>query len=266
MSFYKNEFPHMKVLKEEEILFVFFNRPEASNAITYEMIDSFSKIMEFADLDNDISVIVLTGEGKHFCAGGDIKDMQQRRGMFEGDSNELRIRYKNGIQRIPKVMESLSKPVVAMINGSAIGAGLDIACMCDIRVCTEESKFAESFAKLSLVPGDGGTYFLQRIVGFAKAMEMSLTARTYNSSEAFKMNLVNEVSAPTKLKEITLNYAKQISSNPKSVIPMVKKAIQHAYKNDLASSLELLSAFQGIAQRNDDHFAALDKFNQRIKK
>jgi len=266
MSFYNNEFHHMKVTRESEILFVSFNKPESSNAISIEMIDSFEKIMGFADRDGDISVIILTGEGRNFCAGGNILDMKEQRGMFKGDSNELRIRYKSGIQRIPTIMEYISKPVIAMINGAAIGAGLDIACMCDIRVCDENSIFAESFAKLGLVPGDGGSYFLQRIVGYAKAMEMSLTAKTYDSKEAYKMGLVSEISERSDLKELALKYANLISSNSNLVIPMVKKSIQHAYRNDLSSTLDILSAYQGIAQRTDQHFEALDKFDQKNKK
>jgi 2-(1,2-epoxy-1,2-dihydrophenyl)acetyl-CoA isomerase len=266
MNFYQNEFTHLKANLKENILTVTLDRADSSNAITYPMIDSIETVMSYADADDNVDVIILTGTGKNFCAGGDIKDMKEKKGMFKGEPNELRIRYKDGIQRIPKIMDSISKPVIAMINGAAMGAGLDLACMCDIRVCERNSKFGETFAKLGLVPGDGGSYFLQRIVGFSKAMEMSLTAGIYNSEQGYEMKLVNKVVESGELQSTALEFAKQISSNSSSVIPMIKKSIQHAYRNDLASSLELLAAFQGIAQRTDEHFEALDRFNQRSNK
>ncbi len=253
---YKN-LSQINIEKKDHSLWITLNRPDASNAFTSKMIEELVSTLYQADEDNEIRVIVVTGAGKHFCAGGDVKDMQDKKGMFAGEPNELRERYKRGIQRIPRCMNSLSTPVVAMVNGAAIGAGLDFACMCDIRIASEKSKFGETFTKLGLVPGDGGTYFLQRIVGFAKAMELTLTCSVLDASEAKNIGLVNYVVGADELIDRTTDVVNKISSNAPIATQMAKRAIVHAYKNDLDSNLDLLCAYQGITQRTSDHFEAV---------
>lgn len=252
-------FNTLKVEVIDKVLWLYLNRPEASNAFTVEMIDELVTTLQNADIDPNIRCIVLSGEGRHFCAGGDVKNMLAKKEMFAGEPNELRERYKRGIQKIPKAFNELSTPVVAMINGAAIGAGLDITCMCDIRICSENAKFGETFTKIGLIPGDGGTYFLQRIVGFAKAMEMTLTADIYTSEQALNMGLVSKVVPLEKLKEETKIIVNKITSNAPIAVQLAKRALTHAYRSDLSSNLEMLSAFQGISQRTSDHFEALSK-------
>lgn len=253
----------LKLKHVDQTLWLTLNRPDSSNAFTVEMIEELVSTLYKADQDNSVGVIVVTGAGKHFCAGGDVKDMQNKMGMFAGDPNELRERYKRGIQQIPLCMNSLSTPVIAMINGAAIGAGLDLACMCDIRISSENAKFGETFGKLGLVPGDGGTYFLQRIVGFAKAMELTLTCDIIGADEAKNIGLVNYVVGADKLVSTTQSLLDKVNSNAPIAIQMAKRAITHAYNNDLASNLDLLSAYQGITQRTSDHFHSVDNvFNK----
>lgn len=242
---------------KEYTLWITLNRPENSNAFSDEMIDGLVNCLERADFDNKVRTIVLTGAGKHFCAGGDVKAMQTKTGMFAGEPNELRERYKKGIQKIPLAIEKLSTPIIAMINGAAIGAGLDLACMCDIRVCSEHAKFGETFAKLGLVPGDGGTYFLQRVIGFAKAMELSLTGDIIGSDEAQSLGLVSKVIAADLLKEHVEKLCLKINSNAPIAIQMLKRSMIHSYRSDLSSMLDLLNAYQGITQRTMDHDRAV---------
>jgi enoyl-CoA hydratase/carnithine racemase len=265
MSYQNLSEVNVEIKKEvsDHILWVTLNRPESSNAFTLTMIDELLTTLEKADVDSNIRCIVLTGEGKHFCAGGDIKNMLAKKEMFEGDANELREKYKRGIQRIPKVMDELTTPVVAMINGAAIGAGLDIACMSDIRIASDRAKFGETFTRIGLIPGDGGTYFLQRAVGFAKAMELTLTAEIINADEAKRIGLVSLISPLENLKEQTILIAKKILMNAPIATQMAKRGIKHAYRSDLSSNLELLSAFQGISQRTSDHFEALEKAQEK---
>ncbi len=142
------------VKKDGPLLWVTLNRPQHSNAFSDEMITELCRLLREADFDVDVRVIILTGAGKTFCAGGDVKAMEERTGMFSGGNEELRRRYMKGIQQIPLTIEALQTPLVAMVNGAAIGAGCDLACMCDIRVGCEQSRFGETFAKLALVPGD----------------------------------------------------------------------------------------------------------------
>lgn len=256
---YDQKLRYIEVEKTHHALWLYLNRPQSSNAFTVEMIDELVEMLNFADHDNEIRCIVLSGRGKHFCAGGDIKNMLDQNEMFAGDPNELRERYKRGIQKIPLAFSQLSTPVIAMVNGAAIGAGLDIACMCDIRVASEFAKFGETFTKLGLIPGDGGTYFLQKIVGLAKAMEMTLTADIYSAQDGKEMGLFSEVVPVEKLKDTVEKYVDKICTNAPIAIQMAKRAIIHAQNSDLQSNLDLLAAYQAITQRTSDHFKALNK-------
>lgn len=260
---YQQSFKNIEIEKKDHALWIFLNRPEASNAFTVEMIDELVGILGLADQDNEIRCMVLSGRGKHFCAGGDVKNMQGKKEMFAGEANELRERYKRGIQKIPMAFSQLSTPVIAMINGAAIGAGLDIACMCDLRVASEFAKFGETFTKLGLIPGDGGSYFLQRIVGFAKAMEMTLTADVYSAQDGKNMGLFTNVVSSDQLEKTVQIYVDKICANAPIAIQMAKRAITHAYRSDLNSNLDLLAAYQGITQRTSDHFDALSAISEK---
>lgn len=242
--------------KEDHVLLIELNRPEASNAFDEKMIAEFVDCLQEMDEDNSVRCAVVTGKGKSFCAGGDVKKMQGKEGMFSGGPNELRERYKRGIQKIPLAFEKLSTPVIALVNGPAIGAGLDMACMCDIRIAHPRAKFGETFAKLGLVPGDGGTYFLQRIVGFGKAMEMTLTAGIYSAHEAKEMGLVNYVGEDCEQRALAM--AQAIAANAPIATQMAKRSIEAAYRSDLKTVLDLMAAYQGIAQRTQDHFSGLE--------
>lgn len=264
MSFYVQNFPHLRVVvKNQNQLWLSLNNPEQSNAISLEMVDSLTRVLMQADFDPAIRVIVLSGEGKNFCAGGDIKAMKEKSGMFAGESNELRMRYMHGIQRIPIVMESLSKPVIGLINGAAVGAGCDLAMMCDLRLGSEKTKFAETFTKLGLVPGDGGTFFLIRAVGYAKAMQMFMAGDFWEGEKARDFGLLHECVPHDQLETKAAALAEKIAANAPVAIQMTKKAMKFSYLQDLHSSLELLASFQGIAQRTEDHFEALQAFAEK---
>jgi len=257
MDFYSQSFPQLLVQKKNHQLWVTLNNPDQSNAITEDMIGSLCRVLKQADSDSQIRVIVLTGAGKNFCAGGDIKAMAEKTGMFQGESNELRQRYQNGIQQIPRTIEELSTPLIAMVNGAAIGAGCDLAMMCDLRVGTATTKFGETFTKIGLIPGDGGTFFLQRVVGYAKAMEMTLTGGLYEGGRARDFGLLNLLVEEAQLAAETERLAQKIASNAPIAQTMAKKAMKISYLHDLQTSLDLLAAYQGITQRTQDHFEAL---------
>lgn len=263
--FYDQIFQHLLIRLQDSILTVTLNNPEQLNAISLEMIDSLTSVLRQADFDPKVRVIILTGQGSAFCAGGDIKAMAEKSGMFAGESNELRVRYMKGIQQIPKFMEDLSTPVIAAVNGAAIGAGCDLALMCDIRLGTPQTRFGETFVKLGLVPGDGGSFFLQRIVGYAKAMELSLTAEILNSDESLKWGLVSKIVPEEKLMEECLGLAKKIASYPPVAVQMTKRTVKSAYGRDLQAALDLAAAYQGITQRTQDHFLALEAMKTKTQ-
>lgn len=265
MSFYLKSFEDLLVEKKNHVLWITLNRPEASNAYSSGMVKAFVEVLKHADVDNQIRAIIVTGAGKNFCAGGDIKAMKGKTGMFSGESNELREAYQAGIQQIPLTISQLKTPIIAMVNGAAVGAGCDLAAMCDLRVASKEATFAETFARVGLVPGDGGAFFLTRLIGFGKAMEMFLTCKTFSAEEALNMGLVNQVVLQTELKSKTEELADQLASLPPIALQMTKKAVVHAYQNDLNSHLELMAAYQGITQRSSDHFKALDGMMEKKK-
>lgn len=265
MSYYLKHFDDLLVEQRTQSLWITLNRPEASNAYSTSMVNALVEVIKHADIDNSIRVIVITGAGKNFCAGGDVKAMRGKTGMFAGESNELREAYQAGIQQIPLTISQIKTPIIAMVNGAAVGAGCDLAAMCDLRIASESALFAETFAKVGLVPGDGGAFFLTRLVGYAKAMEMFLTCRNYSATEALKMGLVNEVVLPDQLMKRTSEVVEEIINLPPIAVQMTKKAIIHAHQNDLISHLELMAAYQGITQRSSDHFKALDGMIEKKK-
>lgn len=243
---------------KKHVCVITLNDEGKRNAISLEMVDDLVSCFEFYDKQPEVRVFVLTGSGKAFSAGGNVKDMKDQVGMFEGPAHQLRHTYENGIQRIPRCIEQLQKPLIGMINGAAIGAGCDLSFMCDMRVLCEYSKFGETFSKLGLVPGVGGTYFLSRAIGYAKAMEMFLTGDIYSGKEAFDMGLGNYYVESEKLMEFTLNLANKIASNAPEAIQMTKRVLKSSHMIDLSTQLDMLGAYQSIAQRMHDHFEGVD--------
>jgi 2-(1,2-epoxy-1,2-dihydrophenyl)acetyl-CoA isomerase len=253
----------LKLAVDDASLWITLSNSEKRNALTPTMIDSLVDTLIKADRDSSIRAIVITGEGKGFSAGGDLKAMIEDTGMFKGSVEELRQRYMHGIQMIPRTIESLQTPVIAMVNGAAIGAGCDLAMMCDLRIGCEASAFGETFSKLALVPGDGGAYFLIRAVGYAKAMEMILTGDIYRGEQAHHFGLLNFYVEAETLKESTKGLVKRITSNSPVAMGMSKKALRHGYREGLDSHLDLLAAFQGITQRSEDHKEGVKAFLEK---
>ncbi len=242
------------------------NSPETHNALTTE-----SQINEIVDLcaevkaDKSIRAMVLTGTGKAFCAGGNIKDMQKRQGIFAGSPYELRDVYRNGIQKIPLCLYELDIPVIAAVNGHAIGAGLDLACMCDIRIASNNAKFAESFVKLGIVPGDGGAWLLPRIIGIPKASLMAFTGETIGAEQALSWGLVEQVCASDELDAEALGLAQRIAENPGHALRLCKRLLREGQHMRLDSLLELSAAYQSLAHHTQDHQEAVDSFVEKRK-
>ena len=247
------ELVDLRYEKSEHIAVVTLDRPEARNAYSEGMIDSLTHVFDVAEEDDDVRCVIVTGAGGAFSAGGDLNLMKDHSGMFEGDQVRLRSRYVRGIQRIPRRMARFEKPVIAAINGPAVGAGLDLACMCDIRIAANGARFGSSFVKLGLVPGDGGAYFLSRIVGFPRALEMVLTGRLIDTIEAERIGLVNEVVEPVELIQAAFRRAEKIAANAPLAVRLAKSAIYHSWDLTLDGALNLAATYQGIVQNTPDH-------------
>ena len=254
----------LQVERDGGIVFVRMNSPETRNALSEP-----SQMQEFVDLcrdlrgDRSVRVVVMTGNGKAFCAGGNIKDMQNREGIFAGSPYDLRDTYRNGIQQIPLALYELDVPIIAAVNGPAIGAGLDLACMCDIRIASNKALFAESFVKLGIVPGDGGAWLLPRIIGIPKASLMAFTGDTIDAAKALEWGLVEQVCDAEALESEALALANRIARNPGHALRLCKRLLREGQHMRLDSLLELSAAYQSLAHHTEDHSEAVNAFVEK---
>ena len=239
--------------KEGHIAIVTLDREEARNAYSDEMIASFVEAFDNAENDDDVRCVIITGAGTAFSAGGDLKAMKDHSGMFEGDAVHLRSRYMQGIHKIPRRLNRFEKPVIAAINGPAIGAGLDLACMCDIRIAVNGARFGSTFVKIGLIPGDGGAYLLARIVGFPRALEMVMSGRVVDTMEAERIGLVTRVVEGDELMPAAMKMANKISSNAPLAVRLAKSAVYQSWDLSLDAALNLAATYQGIVQNTKDH-------------
>jgi enoyl-CoA hydratase/carnithine racemase len=250
--------------QKDGVAVITMNRPEQRNALTdYSQFEEFVALCERMRGDLSVRAVILTGNGPAFCAGGNIKAMRDRTGIFAGSPAQLRENFRNSIQRIPLALYNLEIPTIAAVNGPAIGAGCDLACMCDIRIASENATFAESFVKLGIVPGDGGAWLLQRVVGLSKACEMTFTGDTIGAQEALACGLVSRVVSAEKLLQEAHAVAARIASNPSFVLRMSKKLIRESQHARLETALEMSAALLSIAQRSEEHVTALDNLSSR---
>jgi enoyl-CoA hydratase/carnithine racemase len=256
-----------KLEKRDGIAVATLNSPDTRNALSsereYAAIEAACREMS---RDKSIRAAIFTGAGKAFCAGGNIKDMHERAERRSIPAVEERYAYKEGIHRIPLSLHHLEVPVIAAVNGPAIGAGLDLACMCDIRIASDTAIFAESFVKIGIIPGDGGAWLLQRVVGISKAAEMTFTGDPISAQEALACGLVSKVVPADALLEEALTLARRIAANPGHQLRMAKRLMREAQTNRLETILEMSAAFQALAHSTDEHRALIAEAVARISK
>lgn len=240
------------------------NRPDTRNALSgEEMFAAFENLFAQLNANMQIRAAVLTGAGTAFCSGGNVAEMRDRSGMFAGSPEQIAANYRAGIQRIPRAFQMLQVPIIAAVNGPAIGAGNDLACMCDIRIASSTARFAESFVKVGIVPGDGGCWLLPRVVGASRAAELALTGDAINAEEALRIGLVSRVVAPDALLDAALELAQRIAANPPQVLRWTKQLLQQARTGTLDESLDLAGVFQGQAHHTVDHAEAVTAFFEK---
>ena len=228
-------------------------------AVTQEMIRLWTEALEDVRDNDDVYALLLSGNGKAFCAGGDVKAMAAGDGFFESheDISSTALARKNslwkGIQRIPLLLEEIDKPVVAKIHGAAVGAGLDMALMCDVRIAGESASMSESYFNAGIVPGDGGAYFLPRLVGRDKALDLFWTARTLKGKEAADMGLVTHCVPDAELDAFVEQYMEKLLAAPQQAMRLTKRAVVQGEQSSLRASLDLISSFMGIVTELDDY-------------
>lgn len=244
---------------ERHCALITLNRPEVKNAFSAEMIRLWRGYLEEAGRDDRVRVVVVTGKGDTFCSGGDIREMAEGRLRSWDMKNYL----WQGVHRIALTLEDLDKPVIAAINGAAMGAGLDMALMCDLRICSDRAKLAESYILLGLVPGDGGAYFLPRLVGTAKALELLLTGDLISPEEALRLGIVNRVVPHDRLREETLALAEKIADRPPQAVRMMKRAVYQSQIGTLRTHLDYISSQLALLSATADHLEAARAFLEK---
>lgn len=245
--------------RQGSILTVTMNRPETRNAVSdIDAIDALTECCDEANRDESIRVLILTGAGSAFSSGGNLKAM---RALMDADSYDLaaiRTSYRRGIQRLAHAFHRLEVPAIAAVNGPAIGAGTDLACMCDIRIAGERARFAESFIALGLVPGDGGAWFLQQVVGAAVAAEMSFTGDALDAQAALRCGLVSRVVPDLDLLASAHELAGRIARHSGTALRLTKRLLREGRHASLDTLLDLSASYQAFAHATPEHRAAVN--------
>lgn len=234
--------------------------PLTGNTAVAELVEAMDRI----DGDDSVRAVILTGAGTVFSTGGDIRDMErQASGTVPG--MEIRRDYRRGIQRLPLALFHLEVPVIAAVNGPAMGAGLDLACMCDLRIASETAQFAESFVRLGIIPGDGGAWLLPRVIGLSRAAEMIFTGLPIDAARALEWNLVSQVVPADQLLPTAMRLAEAIAANPPQAVRLAKRLLREGMHTRLDTLLEMSATFQAMCHQTEDHRRAVTAFLEKRK-
>jgi len=240
------------------------NLPDRRNPISdLPMVEALEDAATRAAADPSVRAVILTGAGPAFSSGGDVKAMAERSGMFGGTGAEIADGYRRGIQRIPRILFHCPVPLIAAVNGAAIGAGCDLTLMCDVRIASTDAFFAESFVKVGLIPGDGGAFLLPRIVGAARAAEMSLTGDRISAETALAWGLVSRVVAPEELLPTAREIAERIAANPPVAVRAGKQLLREAAGLTLDEVLDRSADVQALMHQTRDHAEAVAAFVEK---
>lgn len=256
--------PRLDIETRDAVQIWTLNHPETGNAITdQKFIESFEAAVDAANANLEVRAIVLTGAGKIFSSGGNVKEMADKEGMFGGDPRQMRQSYTSGIQRIPRAIARLEVPLIGAINGAAVGAGNDLAVMCDMRVASERASFAESFVQVGIIPGDGGSWFLPQVIGYEKAAWMSFTGDRIDAQKAFDWGLVGEVVPHEELMDKALELAARVTKNPSHALRMAKRLLHESRTASLDALLAMAAAMQPLAHLDPEHEQRIERWKTK---
>ena len=237
---------------------ILLNRPHRKNAFTLEMVDRWAELLVEARTDPEVRVIVVIGAPGAFCSGMDLDGMNPNRAPLDQKTV-----LTDRVHRVALALQDLDKPVIAAVNGAAVGAGMDMALMCDIRVCSTSARFSEGYVKVGLVPGDGGCYFLPRLVGMARALELLWTGDFVDAGEALRLGIVNHVYPDETFADDAMTLARRIASGPQVAIRTIKRATYQSAGTDLRTALDLISSHMVVVRATDDSAEAMTAFRER---
>lgn len=252
--------------KDGRIVTWTINRPDNRNAISSrEMVERFEELAADVAMDHDVSCVILTGAGTAFSSGGDVKQFAIDAPQNQEHPVRTRHWYREGIQRIPLALDRLEIPTIAAVNGHAIGAGCDLAMMCDVRIAADTAQFGEVFVNMGIIPGDGGSWYLPRLVGRAKAFEMTFTGDIVDAAEAKDIGLVSRIVPLDELMPTARKLAEKIVRKPPEVLRMTKRLLKESEFQRLDTALEMAAGMQALAQSTRDHQEAATAFVEKRK-
>ena len=250
--------PAVLLEKKETLATITLNRPQTLNSFDEAMVDEALDILEAVEKDQDVRVVVLTGSGKAFCAGGDLAYIREH--LTDAASVH---RFMTKVGALSKKLRHLRQPTLAMVNGAAAGAGANLALACDIIICTPSCRFGQSFAKVGLIPDAGGFYYLPRAVGLAKAKELMFTGALINAETALSLGLVNRVVEYDRLRQETYQLAAEIASGPPLALAMTKRGLNLSLDSSFDDMMALEIAGQSVALLTEDSREGLAAFVER---
>ena len=231
------------------------NRPEKLNAFSNEMLDQWQASIVRASEDQGVRVVIVTGAGRGFCSGADVGRERAGADVLGGDPNAPaanRNSLRNSVQRVPRALFNMEKPYLAAVNGAAVGAGMDMASMADLRIASDRAKFGMAYVRMALIPGDGGAYYLPRIVGMSKALELMWTGRIFGPEEALQMGYVSRVVPADELMSQTMELAEEISRMPAVSVQLIKRLAYRSAVTGLHEALEMADHAMVIARSTED--------------
>lgn len=243
--------------QSDRIVTLTLNRADTRNALSADVIEGLVGGLKRANADRSVSCVIITGAGKSFCSGGNLHELRDLTATRKLTQPELVDWYRNGIQTIPAVFHELDVVTIAAVGGHAIGAGCDLAAMCDLRIAAPDASFAESFVRVGLISGDGGSWFLPRIIGLARAKEMMLTAQPVDAQKAFAWGLVTAVADEGKLIEAAREMAEQIVALPPNALRGTKQLLRGAEDRNLDQELAAAAQMQATLHLQPDHLEAI---------
>ncbi|MGX7680188.1 enoyl-CoA hydratase/isomerase family protein [Jatrophihabitans sp. DSM 45814] len=229
------------------------NRPKRRNAFTLDMVDQWAQYLHDAGADPAVGAVITTGAGGAFCSGIDLEAL----GAIEPTALARRTMLTEHIHRVALTLDQLDKPVIAAVHGAAVGAGMDMALMCDMRFVGESAYFTEQYVRIGVVPGDGGCYYLPRIVGPAKALEILLSAEPVAAREAHRIGLANRVYPDAELLDRTQEFAESLAAQPPVAVKLIKRTMYQSMDTDLRTALSLAASHMGVVMTTADHAEAL---------
>ncbi|HLI66268.1 MAG TPA: crotonase/enoyl-CoA hydratase family protein [Caulobacteraceae bacterium] len=250
--------------KRGHVALLTLNRPDSLNALGAPGDgDAVAAVCEAVNADQEVRCVVLTGAGRAFSAGGDVKAMKAREGAFAGTGVTIRDGYRRNIHRIVRSIYGLEVPAIAAVNGAAIGLGCDVACMTDIRICAENSRFGVTFLKLGLIPGDGGAWLLPRTIGMSRAAELLFTGDVIDAATALAWGLVSRVVPPERLVDEALALAQRIAAQPPHALRLAKSLLRQGQTASYDTLMEMSAAAQAISHLTEDHMEGVDAILER---